>query len=145
MKKIIFITGVAGMVGTNLLHKISDTNKLIIGIDNFVLGKKKFLNPFKNKKNFFFFNINLKKKIISNKLDGILKKNSLSEIWLLAANSDIQKGIKDYRIDLNNTFLTTINTLEFLKNYLNKDTKIIFTSFQQYMVITMGVYLKIQI
>ncbi len=128
MKKIIFITGVAGMVGTNLLHKISDTNKLIIGIDNFVLGKKKFLNPFKNKKNFFFFNINLDKKIISNKLDGILKKNSLSEIWLLAANSDIQKGIKDYRIDLNNTFLTTINTLEFLKNYLNKDTKIIFTS-----------------
>ena len=54
MKKIIFITGVAGMVGTNLLHKICDTNNIIIGIDNFVLGKKKFLNPFKNKRNFFF-------------------------------------------------------------------------------------------
>ena len=128
MKKIILITGIAGMVGSNLLEKIINSKNLIIGIDNFALGDKKFLKKFNNKKNFFFLKKNLDREIIDKKLEQIIKKNYLSEIWLLAANSDIQKGIKDYKVDLNNTLLTTINSLEFLKNFLQKDTKIIFTS-----------------
>ena len=41
MKKLVIITGVAGMVGSNLLNKyIKDQDKIIIGIDNFELGKK---------------------------------------------------------------------------------------------------------
>ena len=55
MKKIILITGIAGMVGSNLLEKIINSKNLIIGIDNFALGDKKFLKKFNNKKNFFFF------------------------------------------------------------------------------------------
>ena len=54
MKKIILITGIAGMVGSNLLEKIINSKNLIIGIDNFALGDKKFLKKFNNKKNFFF-------------------------------------------------------------------------------------------
>ena len=127
MKKIILITGIAGMVGSNLLEKIINSKNLIIGIDNFALGDKKFLKKFNNKKNFFFLKKNLDREITDKKLEQIIKKNYLSEIWLLAANSDIQKGIKDYKVDLNNTLLTTINSLEFLKNFLQKDTKIIFT------------------
>ena len=45
MKKLIFITGVAGMVGSNLLGKYINTDNLIIGIDSLVLGKKSFLRP----------------------------------------------------------------------------------------------------
>ena len=55
MKKIILITGAAGMVGSNLLKKIDFKNKIIICIDNLILGKKKNLIPYLNKKNFFFF------------------------------------------------------------------------------------------
>lgn len=128
MKKVIFITGIAGMVGSNLLKKISDSKNIIIGIDNYTLGEKKFIEPFLSKKNFFFFKYNLDKKINCTKLENIIKKNYLSEVWLLAANSDIKKGIIDYRIDLKNTFLTTINSLEFIKKYIKKNTKIIFTS-----------------
>ncbi len=128
MKKIIFITGVAGMVGSNLVEKYINKNNLIIGIDSLILGKKSFLKSFLKKKNFFFFKKDLSKKFISEKIENLLKKNKLSEIWLLAANSDIQKGGKDINVDLNNTFISTINSLDFLKKYISKNTKIIFTS-----------------
>jgi UDP-glucose 4-epimerase len=49
-------------------------------------------------------------------------------VWLLAANSDIQKGTNDPNVDLQNTFLTTFFTLNFLKKFLKKDTKILFSS-----------------
>ena len=39
-KKIILITGVAGMLGSELLEKLINMNKVIVGIDNFKLGKK---------------------------------------------------------------------------------------------------------
>ena len=38
----------------------------------------------------------------------------------MAANSDIKKGVKDYNIDLNNTYMTTIHTIEFLQKYFKK-------------------------
>ena len=123
------ITGVAGMVGSNLLNKyIKDQDKIIIGIDNFELGKKKFISKYYKKKNFFFFNINLSKKIKSKNFLNLIKNNYVSEVWLLAANSDISKGINDSYVDLKNTLLTTINTLEYIKPFLKKNTKIIFTS-----------------
>ena len=42
-KKIILITGAAGMMGSELIEKLINDNYLIIGIDNFRLGKKKFI------------------------------------------------------------------------------------------------------
>lgn len=128
MKKIILITGAAGMVGSNLLKKIDFKNKIIICIDNLILGKKKNLIPYLNKKNFFFFKKDLSKKINSQKIKNILNKYQLSEIWLLAANSDIKKGVNNYKVDLSNTYLSTVNTVEFLKKYFRRDTKLIFTS-----------------
>ncbi len=128
MKKVILITGVAGMVGSNLVKEYIKKNNIIIGIDNFTLGEKKFIQPYLNNKKFHFFKKDLSKKISSSKINELLKKNFLNEIWLLAANSDIQKGTKNYQFDLNNTFLSTINSLDLIKNYINKNSKIIFTS-----------------
>ena len=128
-KNIILITGVAGMVGSNLLDRYIGNNKnIIIGIDNYELGQKKNIENFLKFKNFFFFKIDLGKKILNHKLSRILYKNILSNVWLLASNSDINKGISNSNIDLKNTFLTTVNTLEFIKPYLNEKTKILFTS-----------------
>jgi len=127
MKKIVIITGVAGMIGSCLLEKYIKKKYIIIGIDNFTLGKKKFIKNLFNK-NFFFFNIDLSKKKTTKKIKELIKNNILSEIWLLAANSDINLGIKNTDVDLNNTFLTTFNTLNNLSDVVNKKTKIIFAS-----------------
>lgn len=126
MSKFFFISGAAGMVGSNLIDRlIKDKKNKIYAVDNFTLGKKKFIKKFLKNKNFFFKKIDLSKK---NNFKFIKEKKKLNEIWLLAANSDILKGIKDSRIDLNNTFMTTFNTLLGLKPYINKKTKIIFSS-----------------
>ena len=55
MKDLVIITGVAGMVGSNLLEKIiRKKNQIIIGIDNYKLGKKMNIQRYLNSKNFFF-------------------------------------------------------------------------------------------
>ena len=128
MKKIILITGAAGMVGSNLIKKYINQDVQIIGIDSLKLGKIKYIKPYKKKKNFLFFNIDLSKKIKNINIENILKKNYLYEIWHLAANSDIQSGIVDYEVDLKDTFLTTFNILNFISKYLKKNTKFIFSS-----------------
>jgi len=105
MKKIILITGAAGMVGSNLISKYINKDFQIIGIDSLKLGRLKYLEPFQKKKNFLFFKLDLSTKIKNKKIENILKKNHLYEVWHLAANSDIQSGTNDYEVDLKDTFL----------------------------------------
>ena len=68
MKKVIFITGIAGMIGSNLLKRYIEKDVIVIGVDNFALGKKTFLLPFLKRNNFFFLNKILIKNFILKKL-----------------------------------------------------------------------------
>tara|TARA_B100000795_G_C22757534_1_gene422157 strand:- start:373 stop:1329 length:957 start_codon:yes stop_codon:yes gene_type:complete len=128
MRKVVVITGVAGMIGSALLKLYIKKNIIVIGIDNFTLGKKKFIREFIAIKNFHFFNCDLSKKKLPNRFKKIIHNLNITEIWMLAANSDINLGIKNPDIDLKNTFLTTYNTLNNLKPLIDKKTKIIFSS-----------------
>ena len=127
MKKIL-ITGAAGLVGSTLIKKIIKDNNLIIAIDDLSCGKLTFIQPFLKFNHFKFF----KRDISTDKLEILLKRNirniKFNEIWLLAANSDIQKGIKNPKIDFKNTYLTTFNFLNNIEKNLAKNAKIIFTS-----------------
>ena len=117
------------MLGSTLLPKILlKKNSIVVGIDNLKLGKIKFIKKFLNKKNFFFFKANLDKRIKSLKFKQILAQNHLEEIWHLAANSDIPSGINNPRIDYRDTFLSTFNILNFVKPFLNSNSKVIFSS-----------------
>ena len=116
------------MLGSELAEKLLSSKNIIIGVDNFKLGKKKFIKKYLKTNNFYFLNIDLSKKIENQKLNTILKKNKPDEIWLLAANSDIQKGVLDANEDLNNTFMTTYHSLYYLEKFLKDKTKIIFAS-----------------
>ena len=128
-KKLYIITGIAGLLGSTLLPKILlKKNSIVVGIDNLKLGKIKFIKKFLNKKNFFFFKANLDKRIKSLKFKQILAQNHLEEIWHLAANSDIPSGINNPRIDYRDTFLSTFNILNFVKPFLNSNSKVIFSS-----------------
>ncbi len=127
--KNILITGVAGMIGSTLLKKLLERKNInIIGLDNFTLGKKKYIKQFLKYKNFKFFNINVSKKLKNIELIKLLKKRKLSEIWLLAANSDIAAGVKNSDVDFKNTYLTTYNILNDCYKFIDKNTKILFAS-----------------
>ena len=54
-KKIILITGAAGMIGSNLIKRyIKKKNLVIVAIDNLVLGNIDNLDAYIKKKIFFF-------------------------------------------------------------------------------------------
>ena len=49
-------------------------------------------------------------------IEKIYFKKKINYLWLLAANSDIQAGIRDRNVDLVKTFMTTKISLDFLVN-----------------------------
>tara|TARA_Y200000002_G_C22680167_1_gene663712 strand:- start:1239 stop:2189 length:951 start_codon:yes stop_codon:yes gene_type:complete len=123
MKKKIIISGVSGFISYHLINYLINKNYKIYGIDKKI---SKNLEIFKNNKNFTFFKINLSKKTSSNYLLKKFKNLKFDSFWHLAANSDISKGINNYEIELNDTFLTTINSINISKKL--KIKKFIFSS-----------------
>ncbi len=124
--KVSLITGVAGTIGSNLAKFLIKKNHTVIGLDNLSLGKLSNLKILKKKKNFFFYKVNVSKESELKKIEKKIPK--LDYLWLLSANSDIRAGIKNFQVDLENTFMTTYVSLNFFKNKLKKKNKIIFSS-----------------
>ena len=111
-KKYIIISGCSGFIGLHLSNFFIKKNYIVYGLDRF--SNNEIITLVKTKK-FFFKKINLtsEKKIL--KIYDELKKIKFDSIWHLAANSDISKGITDYKIELNDTFITTINLVNLSK------------------------------
>tara|TARA_Y100000589_G_scaffold324411_1_gene360566 strand:+ start:290 stop:1267 length:978 start_codon:yes stop_codon:yes gene_type:complete len=115
----IIITGGAGFIGTNLLKRFIKSNKKIFILDNFSNSNKKFLEPFQKNKNLNIEDCNLADEFKTEEVFNSIRKTIKSplEIWHFAANSNIQEGLKNAKIDLHNTFMTTFNVLEACKKY----------------------------
>jgi UDP-glucose 4-epimerase len=114
----ILITGVAGFIGSNLARKFLAEQKAVIGIDNLCRGSIANIASLQTNPLFTFVQLDLCDLAAYEKCIGdYLKKESISEAWHLAANSDIPAGISDAAIDLRDTFMTTYNTLEIMKRH----------------------------
>lgn len=125
----IIITGAAGLVGSTLIELIIKNKKnKILAIDNLSCGKFNNIKKFLKEKNFIFLNADVSKKELNLKTKTIIKDYIYNQIWLLAANSNIQKGNINENIDLQNTFFSTFYFLNNIKSNITRNTKIIFTS-----------------
>jgi len=112
----ILITGVAGFIGSNLANRFIADGKTIIGVDNLCLGKLENIKKFENEPNFNFSKIDINDfEIFFEYISECNKIQPITEVWHLAANSDIPAGIADIEIDLTNTFKTTLNVLKVMK------------------------------
>jgi UDP-glucose 4-epimerase len=116
----ILITGVAGFIGSNLARQFLGQGKTVIGLDNLCRGSLGNIADLQSNPAFTFCEIELSdlaayEQCISNYLQK--SPNGISEVWHLAANSDIPAGIGDTGIDLRDTFMTTFNTLEVMKKH----------------------------
>ena len=105
----ILITGGAGFIGSHLADFLISKKYEVVAVDNFLLGRKNNITHLINSKNFKFIEEDL---LNINKLKKIFQKNDFDVVFHLAANSDIQNSAKNPQIDLDNTFMTTWNTLE---------------------------------
>ena len=114
----ILITGVAGFIGTNLAEFMLKKGNRIIGIDNLCRGSHKNLEKIINNPLFTFKKIEMTNLTeFREAIAHFYKIEYITEIWHMAANSDIPAGIQDPKIDLRDTFMTTFNTLQIMKTF----------------------------
>ena len=113
-----FVTGGAGFIGSVLVNRLTNAGHKVTVYDNFHLGKKKFLKKNKNL-------IITKGDVRNSKLIQKYMKNH-DFVFHFAANSDIQAGINDWRLDFEINTLGTINVLDSMVK--NKIKNLVFAS-----------------
>jgi UDP-glucose 4-epimerase len=123
IKSKILITGAAGFIGSNLIKRLIETGNEIIAVDNFFLGKRKYIESYLSNINFKFYNIDL---LNFKLLLDIFNKHNPDRVWHLAANSDISYGEKFTDFDLKGGTLVTYNVLEAMR--LSGCNEILFSS-----------------
>jgi len=114
----ILITGVAGFIGCNLANIFISQGKKVVGLDNFCRGSLFNIEHLLGSDLFSFAEIDLSdlcayRAVIKNKYSA----EPINEVWHMAANSDIPAGVFDAQVDLRDTFMTSFNTLEIMKEF----------------------------
>ena len=117
--KSIIISGGCGFIGTNLVKRLNNGIDKIFILDNFSSvssqATKLDLSCFPN---IIFIEIDLScGKDVLDIFDSITSSTTIHEIWHLAANSDISRGVSDIQLDFNDTFMTTFTLIEAAKKY----------------------------
>lgn len=113
----VLITGGAGFVAANLVQKFLDSGQVVIAVDNFSRGTKEIIAFALVHSNFHLIECDLSDySSVVQDLDEIYAIYKISEVWHLAANSDIPAGVKDMDVDLRDTFMTTFNILKWMKS-----------------------------
>jgi len=102
------IIGGAGFIGSNLVSKILQKKSDVIVVDKLSFGIVDHIDT--SKSEFHEININNTKQVID-----ALGGRQISEVWHLAANSDIPAGVDDMNVDLQDTFMSTASILKIMK------------------------------
>ncbi|MGC8483710.1 MAG: NAD-dependent epimerase/dehydratase family protein [Thermodesulfobium sp.] len=103
------ITGGAGFIGSHLCDLLIEKGHKVVAIDNLSLGREENISHLLKNKNFEFIKADL---LNFENVKDTFEKYKFEAVFHLAANSDIQNSAKNPKIDLDNTFMTTWNTLE---------------------------------
>jgi UDP-glucose 4-epimerase len=119
------ITGAAGFIGSHLADALLERGDRVIGIDNFSRGSRANLALALKNARFELLTADLADANDCERLVGQLgarfsaKPGSehISQLWHLAANSDIPAGVADLNVDLRDTFLSTVGSLRIARQF----------------------------
>lgn len=107
------ITGGAGFVGANLAASLLADGHSVLAIDDLSRGRMETIASLLENPAFSFRQADCAD---AGALDAVIgEAGEVTNIWHMAANSDIPAGIADPRIDLHQTFMTTFAILEVMK------------------------------
>ncbi len=118
MSEHVLITGGAGFIGSHLVDRFLDAGHRVTAIDSLERGSPKHLTRAERYPQFRFYEADLND--VATMLQILQTAVTLSPIdcvWHMAANSDIGAGVADPTVDLNNTFLTTFQTLALMRRF----------------------------
>ena len=114
----IMITGGAGFVASTLVGRLLAAGERVVAIDNLCRGSLRNLTEYAAHPNLEFLELDV---CDLPRLRAAVKRScvteQITEVWHLAANSDIPAGVEDPDVDLQNTFITTFNTLLVMREY----------------------------
>lgn len=106
------IAGGAGFIGVNLAAALLDRGHAVLVIDDLSRGTREVMGQLLGREGFSFLQVDCSD---ADLLDEALGEHQVDEIWHMAANSDIPAGVANYRVDLQQTFLTTVAILDVMK------------------------------
>ncbi len=112
----IFISGIAGFIGSRLARSFIDRGFKVVGFDDLSLGRYDNVKMLEATGGLTFEAIDISDHFALN--EAFLRhhaKFGITEVWHMAANSDIPAGIEDANRDLRDTFLTTFNLLSVMR------------------------------
>lgn len=118
-RKVCFVAGGAGFIGTNLVRRLLARGDTVFVADNFSLGSHRlFYDEFKSS-DVAVTEVDLSVAADVNRcFEQIIEKvQKIDEVWHLAANSDIPSGVTDPGVDLKDTFLSTYEILKACKTF----------------------------
>ena len=102
------VAGGAGFIGSHLIDSLLSEGHRVVCADKLIMGKHNIVHV-KEDACFKFYEAELANQDM---VDQIFDEENIDVVYHLAANSDIQKGGKEPRIDFNDTLLTTRALLE---------------------------------
>lgn len=108
----IVVTGCAGFIASNLIPRLLGRGDEVVGIDNFFLGKREYLEPLLANDRFRFVEQDL---LDLDALVRVFEEFRPDRVWHLAANSDISFGTKYTDFDLKGGTLVTYNVVETMR------------------------------
>ena len=108
------VAGGAGFIGSHLTDSLLGMGHRVICVDNFLLGTRDNVAHLRGAENYVLHEQDV---CDIYGMRRIFRKESVDYVFHLAANSDIRSGGRDPRIDLDNTYMTTFNLLECMREF----------------------------
>jgi UDP-glucose 4-epimerase len=100
----------------NLVRRLLAAGERVIVVDDLSRGQRTFLQPLESNPLFSFVQLDCADpRAFTNGIRS-LHAGPISEVWHLAANSDIPGGVADPHVDLHRTFMTTFATLIIMRD-----------------------------
>jgi len=106
-----FVTGAGGFIGSNLVDRLLQSGHDVVGYDNFVTGRERFLAPALDDPRFTLVRGDTLDR------DALTRAMAGCDIVLhLAANADVRFGTAHPRKDLEQNTIATFNVLEGMRS-----------------------------
>lgn len=111
------VTGAAGFIASHLIDQLHALGIRVTGVDNLKLGRMSNLAQAREHSDFHFIEADLNDTAKwTEPVARLHLETPFSVVWHMAANSDIQAGGRDPRVDLHDTFHTTFHALGWMRD-----------------------------